>query len=247
MKLVIALCFTWCLLCINSCKKFDTAGEMIQSGIALTFDDCYVDNWYDYLPLLDSFGVKATFYISQYHRLSPAQKNKLAILRSKGHEIAFHTTNHPRMCQYLQAFGLNNLMQYEIYDDLTKMNQDGFYPKTFAYPYGEHNKILDDRLLKIFKSLRILNGTTDYTLSETATTSNSILYGLGMDKKSNTLKTIERTMESVSKNNTCLVLVGHRIEQPSSDLQVPYKRLKFILKRAKELNLRFYTVSEISN
>ena len=107
---------------------------MRNPGIALTFDDNYIDNWYNYLPLLDSFGAKVTFYISRYHRLTPAQKNKLSIIQSKGHEIAFHTTHHLHMCQYLQFMTMDDLEQHEIYEDLNRMRNDGFYPKTFAYP-----------------------------------------------------------------------------------------------------------------
>jgi peptidoglycan/xylan/chitin deacetylase (PgdA/CDA1 family) len=39
------------------------------------------------LPLLDSFGAKATFYISSYHMLSSQQKNQLREIKNHGHEI----------------------------------------------------------------------------------------------------------------------------------------------------------------
>ena len=246
MKLVCLLCFTGCMIYMGSCRKFEREGYLIQPGIALTFDDYSIDNWYKYLPLFDSFHVKATFYISQYHRLNAEQKNKLRIIESRGHEIAYHTTTHPNMLQYLQLIGMDNLVQYEIYDDLNKMNHDGFYPKTFAYPYGAHNKILDDRLLKIFKSVRALNGTRDYSKSVTTTTANSVLCALGIDNNSNSTGLIEKMMNLASKNNNCLVLVGHHIEAPRARFQVSYEKLKFILEKARELNMRFYTVSEIS-
>ena len=53
---------------------------MQSPGIALTFDDDRVDNWFQYLPLFDSLDVRATFYISKYNRLSAEQKNKLRII-----------------------------------------------------------------------------------------------------------------------------------------------------------------------
>ena len=43
------------------CNKYDKEGAMDMPGVALTFDDNSIDNWYSYMPLLDSFGVKATF------------------------------------------------------------------------------------------------------------------------------------------------------------------------------------------
>jgi hypothetical protein len=41
------------------------------------------------------------------------------------------------------------------------MNRDGYFPVSFAYPYGAHNLYLDNQLLSIFKSVRALNGTHD--------------------------------------------------------------------------------------
>ena len=40
-----------------------------QAGVALTFDDDRVDNWFKYLPYLDSANVKATFYVCKYNEL----------------------------------------------------------------------------------------------------------------------------------------------------------------------------------
>jgi len=247
MKLAIIVLLASCALCLDGCTKYDKVGYMKNPGIALTFDDNYIDNWYNYLPLLDSFGVKATFYICRYHHLTSEQKTKLAAIQRKGHEIAFHTTHHIHMCQYLQYMTLDDLVQHEIYEDLDRMRNDGFYPTTFAYPYGEHNKTLDDRLLKIFKSVRALNGTKDYSESLTSTNNNTVLYGLGIDVKSKNEKTIERMIDVASQNGNCLVLVGHMIEQPNSKLQVPYNELKFILTKAKSLGMQFYTASQISN
>ena len=50
----------------SGCKKFEKEGHMNEPGIVLTFDDDRVDNWYSFLPLFDSLGVKATFYICKY-------------------------------------------------------------------------------------------------------------------------------------------------------------------------------------
>jgi peptidoglycan/xylan/chitin deacetylase (PgdA/CDA1 family) len=247
MKLVIILFLGWSILCFDGCKKFDKRGYLDQPGVALTFDDYSINNWYHYLPLFDSFGIKVTFYVSQYHLLNQDQKNKLKAIQNRGHEIAYHTTTHPNMLQYLRVMGMENLVQYEINDDLSKMNRDGFYPRTFAYPYGAHNKVLDDRLLRIFKSVRALNGSPDYTKSVTTTTSNTVLFGLDIDNNSISLATIERLINVARQNNNCLVLVGHQIQNPRAAYQVSYAKLKFILQKVKDLNMRFYTASEISN
>lgn len=246
MKTIIVFFLFVAILCTSGCKKYERSGDVSDPGVALTFDDNYVDNWYQYLPLLDSFGVKATFYISSYHNLTDQQKNKLREIERHGHEIAFHTSNHYNLVDYLRYNNIDKLIEYEIYDDLKKMNKDGFYPTTFAYPYGASNEYLNYRLLKIFKSVRLLNGTTDYARSATKTCSNSVLYGLDIDNDSHR-GMLGRMIGACQKNSNCLVLVCHQIENPQAKFKVTYQTLKFVLQKIKEMNLRFYTASEISD
>jgi len=228
------------------CTKYDRKGEMAEPGIALTFDDYSIDNWHTYLPLLDSFGVKATFYISSYHKLSKEQKTELRDIQSHGHEIAFHTTNHYDMVNCLGHMRVRDLMECEIYQDLRKMNRDGFFPRTFAYPFGSHNDFLDQELGKIFKSVRALNGSNDYSKSFTTGFDNKVLYAEGIDNNQRSTEKINYLIDCAYRNRNCLVLVAHRIERPKAKFQVSYEKLKLILEKIKSLNMRFYTVSEIS-
>jgi peptidoglycan-N-acetylglucosamine deacetylase len=171
-----------CLTTI-SCKKYKKQGKLSIPGIALTFDDDRVDNWYSYLNLLDSLQLKATFYISGYHKLSIVQKQKLRQIQSRGHEIAFHTRNHHNMNEYTKKYKKTQqqMIQEEIVKGLEEMNKDGFYPKTFAFPFGAHNPVIDDLLRKYFKSIRALNGSKDYSKSLTKDDNNYLLYGFGLD------------------------------------------------------------------
>ena len=119
--LVITLFFT-------GCRKFQKTGQLHDPGIVLTFDDDRVDNWVQYLPLLDSAGVRATFYICRYNRFTPGQKNKLVMIQNHGHEIAFHSTNHYNMMDYVykHKHTIEELMKNEVEDGLKLMNMDGF-------------------------------------------------------------------------------------------------------------------------
>jgi peptidoglycan/xylan/chitin deacetylase (PgdA/CDA1 family) len=215
----------------------------------VTFDDNYVDNWYHYLPTLDSLGIRATFYISNYNRLTNDQKNKLMTIQNHGHEIAYHSVNHYNMVDYLYKYHhtMDELMQKEILPGLTLMNRDGFFPKTFAYPFGQHCGALDNALMRYFKSVRALNGTFDYSKSLVPTDKNQLLYGLGLDKSSkNSDATIDKVLQSAANNNNCAVFVAHKINSMNTTMMVTLARLKKIAARARELNLRFYTASEIS-
>lgn len=237
------------LLLPCACKKFDKQGYMAQPGLAITFDDNYVDNWHKYLPLLDSLGIKATFYISGYHKFNPQQIHKLRFIQQHGHEIAYHTLNHYNLVDFVYKYHhtIPQMIQQEIIPGLLKMNQDGFYPKTFAYPFGSHCGALDKALLQYFKSVRALNGTTNYGLSQAITEKNDILYGLGLDLSSkHTDATIGKMLTNAKEKNTCAVMVAHRINADNTKLTVTINRLRAISAQAKSLGLKFYTISEIS-
>ena len=222
-------------------------GHLQKSGIAFTFDDFNVNEWFRCLPLLDSFGVKATFYISNYNKLNKEEINKLRIIKRCGHEIAFHTTNHFNMVKYLNNEGMEALIQNEILAGLSKLNADGFYPTTFAYPYGHHTQALDNTLLKYFKSVRALNGTNNYSRSLATTSYNEILYGLGIDESSKRpMSTILQLVNNAHDDNNCLVLVSHHTDLPGTKFITTHSTLREIIKKAVSLDMQFYTISEIS-
>jgi len=233
----------------QSCNKTDitTADGNNRGGIALTFDDNYIDNWYPNLALFDSLGVKATFYISNYNKLTDLQKVKLKEIGNHGHEIAFHSTNHVDFLKCVDSTSVEKLINIEINHGLRLMNNDGFYPTTFAYPYGKHNDILDKLLLKRFKSVRALNGTQDLSRSLVPLKNNKLIFGLGIDEPSNrNLNKIEGLLYLAQQTNRCAVLLVHNVERHDIQMQIPLWKLKEILVRAKSLNLKFYTISEIS-
>jgi peptidoglycan-N-acetylglucosamine deacetylase len=245
------------LLCISvftsmffwGCTKFEKKGQCSHAGIALTFDDDRVDNWFQALPFLDSAGIKATFYVCKYNRFTAAQKQKLAIIQSHGHEIAFHSTNHYNMLDYVYRYKhpIDEMIQNEIVSGLKQMNRDGFYPTTFAYPYGAHNGIYDKMLMRYFKSVRALNGTSDFSKSLTLTEKNDVLYGLVIDKNGKRSDPdVLQLIQSAANNNNCAVLVAHDINSEKK-ISVTRERLQKIIDAVKRLGLKYYTVSEISN
>ncbi len=236
------------LFACMGCKKFEKEGSISRPGVVLTFDDDRVENWSQYLPFLDSAGIKATFYVSRYHCMSPQKKNQLAIIRNHGHEIAYHTANHLNMMDYVYRYKhpIEELIRKEIEPDLKMMRRDGFNPVTFAYPYGAHNPLLDKALSKYFKSVRALNGSLDFTKSLVSGINNAVLYGLGIDKGSNRSNAdINKVLTSARNNSTIAVFVAHDINT-GGKLSVSVATLKMIARFVKANNLTYYTASEIS-
>lgn len=240
--------FALCVICLlSNCSKYTKSGSLSKAGLALTFDDYSVDNWYSYLNLLDSFNVKATFYISNYNRLNADQKQKLHEIENRGHEIGYHTSTHPDLTKYLQTNGLQKLVKSEIVDGLALMNKDGFYPKTFAYPFGSHLPELDCAILKYFNSVRMLNSTSDYAQSLAASGGNQQLYAIVLDdvnKKS--LSFIDAMIKNAKDGNDCFVVLVHEINNPKAGYSMSLERLRHMLQSAKASGLNYYTASDLS-
>ncbi|MEI9959068.1 MAG: hypothetical protein WDM90_22760 [Ferruginibacter sp.] len=43
---------------------------------------------------------------------------------------------------YRQKHTIDELLRNEVENGLKLMNKDGFFPTTFAYPYGAHNGVI---------------------------------------------------------------------------------------------------------
>ncbi len=113
-----------------------------RGAISLTFDDARVSQTEVGLPLLDRYGVKATFYISPgpFQTHLPAWKQALA----NGHEIGNHSLRHP--CTGNFAFAREKALEEytlaQMKQELEEANQIiesavGVRPVSFAYPCGQ--------------------------------------------------------------------------------------------------------------
>lgn len=239
---------TGLVLLFSQCNKSVPVGKIDNGSIALTFDDHYIDNWFTYLPLLDSLGIKATFYISAYNSFNEGQKKKLATLAAHGHEVAYHTTNHANLIKAKAKSGLQYILEEEIKKDLAKMRNDGYNITSFAYPYGSHDKILDDILLCSFKSVRALSNRQDYNKSLVKESGEGkVLHGANIDMNSRLKE--DGILDLIGKANThhdCLVMVAHQIDNPNFNLQISRDRLRMIAAEAQKRSMDFITIRQIA-
>ncbi len=113
-----------------------------RAAISLTFDDARPSQIDRGLPILDEYGVKATFYVS----LSSMEKRLDAWKKAaaNGHEIGNHTLTHP--CSgnfpFSREKALENYTLDQMQAELRQANQGierlvGVRPVSFAYPCGQ--------------------------------------------------------------------------------------------------------------
>jgi peptidoglycan/xylan/chitin deacetylase (PgdA/CDA1 family) len=81
----------------------------------------------------------------------------LHALEVEGHAIEAHGMGHRNAAEYVDTYGLAKYLADEIDPLLEQMRRDGFNPTTFAYPYGDRTRALDQALLERFSLLRSLS------------------------------------------------------------------------------------------
>jgi len=135
-----------------------------SSAFSLSFDDGYISHYENVRPILNQINFNGTFYV-----MPPWLTDSLPgiwrygtwpmfqAMAMEGHEIGSHTMNH----LHLQELEIGDTttqgtILYEIYQAREFINQKLPNQKciTMAYPFAEHNPIIDSLTLLYFKSAR---------------------------------------------------------------------------------------------
>jgi peptidoglycan/xylan/chitin deacetylase (PgdA/CDA1 family) len=221
-------------------------------GIAITFDDAYVEEWYSIKGLLNQYGAKVTFFVSHFDRLTEDSVEKLRILRDEGHEIGFHGLRHLNAVTFVKEHSVDKYLASEILPGIEAMACAGFHPVNFSYPYGAHTKYLDDELFKHFNYVRGTIFTNekeripdlDYTFYKHG--DEKIIYGAGIDNAyNNSVEEIQKGLNRANEKNEILILYAHKTSDEMGDYCVPTAKLEGILKYASENRSGFYRINDL--
>lgn len=244
---------------LNGCRPASTNH---QAGIALSFDDRFISEWYQLRPVFKQYNAHVTFYITQFDSLSPIEIAQLKTLQQEGHEIGCHGAIHTNSVEYVRDHSMPEYLNVEIYPALRSMKQHGFRPTSFAHPGGTHNAAIDRELLHHFSLLRdvaliqrtIFGITLRWTIHlmpgiyhhfDGQRTVDALLFdegaGLGMTD-------LRAAMNKAKDDGTALMLFGHKPYQRSVSaggygFLIP--RLDSILAESNRLGLKTYTMSEL--
>ncbi|NUO80253.1 polysaccharide deacetylase family protein [candidate division KSB1 bacterium] len=117
-------------------------------AVSLTYDDALNVHLDNVVPLLDSLGLKGTFYLSGYFPAFRARVTDWKAVAAKGHELGNHTLFHP--CtgklpgrEWVQPdYDLGNYTMQRLVDEIKMANTllealDGKTKRSFAYPCGD--------------------------------------------------------------------------------------------------------------
>jgi peptidoglycan/xylan/chitin deacetylase (PgdA/CDA1 family) len=244
---------------LNACRP---STHPQPAGIALSFDDRFIDEWYRLRPIFKKYKAHATFYVTQFDSLTPAEIEKLKILQQDGHEIGCHGAIHTNSVAYVRQNSMQHYLDVEIHPALRSMKQHGFSPTSFAHPGGVHNDAIDSELLNHFVLLRdvtmIERTKWGITLRWNFHLMPYIFYdfdgdptvdALSFDEGAGLSKSdLQTAMRMAKEDGTALMLFGHKpyphsVEQGGYGFYV--RQLEFILAESKRLHLKTYTMSEL--
>jgi len=189
-----------------------------QMAISLTFDDARLSQIDKGLPILDSHGVKATFYVSPNSMMQRVQGWRDAV--SNGHDIGNHSLLHPCTGNFhwsqdraLEDYTLKRMCS-EL-DSATRLIEEtlGIIPAAFGYPCGQtyvgrgHQTSSYVPLISaMFETGRtwMNEGPNDPVYCDLAR-----LTGMELDGKS--FKSILKLIDAAREQGAWLVLAGHEM------------------------------------
>lgn len=234
-----------CIVAVSQLNAQDQPWQGKKCAVVLTYDDA-IDQHLDHAaPLLDSLGLKATFYITGF---SLSMQTRLADWRKlavNGHELGNHTLYHP--CVGGQGrewvkpdYDLNTYSVQRMIDE-TRMNNvflqalDGHTSRTFAFTCGDM-KIGDSSFINAMKKDFV---AARAVRAEMHTINNVDLYNtdcfmINGETGPQMIALVKKAMES----NALLVLLFHGVGGGNSlnvSLQAHRELLQFLKEQEEEI------------
>ena len=118
-----------------------------KCAVVLTYDDAIDQHLDNAVPLLDSLGLKASFYITAFSPSMQTRMNEWKKLPTHGHELGNHTLYHPCMGgagkswikpEYdLRNYSVQRMVDETRMTNLFLQSLDGKTRRTFAFTCGD--------------------------------------------------------------------------------------------------------------
>ena len=140
--------------------QFNQPWQGKKCAVVLTYDDAYNQHLDNAIPVLDSLGLKATFYITAFSTSMQTRLNDWKKLAVNGHELGNHTLYHPciggKGREWVKPeYDLSKYTVQRMVDETRMTNVflqalDGKTKRTFAFTCGDM-KIGDSSFINAMK------------------------------------------------------------------------------------------------
>jgi peptidoglycan/xylan/chitin deacetylase (PgdA/CDA1 family) len=148
-------------LSLNIHAQSDRPWQGKKCAVVLTYDDAIDQHLDNAVPLLDSLGLKATFYITAYSSSMQSRMAEWKQLPKHGHELGNHTLFHPCVGGAGRSwvkpdYDMRNYSVQRMIDETRMTNiflqsLDGKTRRTFAFTCGDM-KIGDSSFINAMKN-----------------------------------------------------------------------------------------------
>jgi hypothetical protein len=194
-----------------------------KMALSLTFDDARLSQPDRGIPLLDKYGMKATFYISPGSMKQRLEAWKKAA--ANGHDIGNHSLVHPCSGNFawsrdkaLEDYTLDKMgMELDSASNLIN-NLLGIHPVSFAYPCGQtfvgRGKMTRSYVPLIAEKFESGRGWLGESPNDPAFCDLSQLMGMELDGKS--FEQVMILIEEAKSRGLWLILAGHEMNEGGS-------------------------------
>lgn len=246
----ILLCTFFLFSCENKKTKF-TSTPSYKAGVVLSFDDSYVNEWFEADKKLRHYSWKATFCVSKINTLNSSEISKLLKLQSEGHEIAGHGFDHLNAKKFVAQNGIKAYIHQEIDPMIRLMHFYSLKVTSFAYPFGFRNAAIDAELSNDFKILRATTyGAEDPFYQNCYFNNSRLVFAIGIDTEhpNFSIPYLKKLLDFAKRNHKILIVFGHKpVEKVTGNYQTKMETLELICNYVNHNDMIFYTLSELDN
>jgi len=189
-------------------------------AISLTFDDARRSQISNGIPLLDEYGVKATFYVSLGNLEERLDAWRAA--SANGHEIGNHTLTHPCSGNFsfvgdraLENYTLDRMRVELIESNAAIERLLNVKPVSFAYPCGQkyvgRGRQLQSYVPLVAEHFLSGRGWLDEWANDPAFCDMAQLMAMELDGKN--FEQVRQLIERTLAQDGWLVLAGHEINE----------------------------------
>ena len=126
-----------------------------KTGILLSFDDYYKDNWESALDIFSEYDLTATWFpFGDLNRIG----NFCNLALQKGHDVGYHTYSHIELVKGTSE----DVVKQQCYDPLVKFYYNDIPLKSFAFPGGKYDTWMIPYLQGFYKYLRMFHNDPIY-------------------------------------------------------------------------------------
>lgn len=216
-----------------------------KAAVVLTYDDAIDQHLDNAIPVLDSLGLKATFYITGFSASMQKRLEDWKSLAKKGHELGNHTLYHPciggKGREWVRPeYDLNNYTIPRLVDEIRATNillrsMDGKTRRTFAFTCAD-TKVKDSAFAHLiagdFVGLR--NVRAEMHTIDKVDPDNLDCYMVSGQTGTQMIDWVKKAIES----NSLLVILFHGVGGGNGlDVSIPAHRelLQYLKKNEKDI------------